>query len=163
MYAPPGWPAAAADFLPREDEPPRALFFASNRALPLLPRRYVERARLPSAFPDIVLAQGFPDDAVLVWALEESARRPLAGEYPPIDRDWPERGDFRPVEIATKPAPHVRWLVASGEWMGHRFSVWIARGPAASNADLELAFRSAGTLAVSGCDRGVGDPCVETR
>ena len=160
MRAPPGWAAAAAEFRPHEDPPPRALFFASNRPLPLLPSRHVERARMPGDFPDLVLAHGFPDDAVLVWALEESEGRPLAGEYPPIDRDWPSREDFRRVEIATKPAPQVRWLVASGEWMGHRFSVWIARGPDASREDIELALTAAGTLAVSGCDRGVGARCT---
>ena len=162
MRAPPGWPAAGAEFDSAADAPPRALFFASNRPLPLLPRRLVERARLPGHFPGLVLAHGFPDDAVLLWVLEESSRRPLAKLFPPIDRTWPEPADFRPVEIATKPAPHVRWLVSSGEWMDHRFSVWIARGPAASREDLDLALTAAGTLAVSGCDRGVGAACAGT-
>ena len=135
----------------------------NGHPLPLLPQRLVDRARLPGHFPDLVLAHGFPDDAVLLWVLEESSRRPLAREFPPIDRDWPGRADFRPVEIATKPAPHVRWLVASGEWMGHRFSVWIARGPTASADDLDLALTAARTVAVSGCDRGVGPRCAEPR
>jgi hypothetical protein len=164
MRAPPGWAAAPARFSPAEEPRPRTLFFAANGPLFGLPARLErEQQRLPAPLPSAAVANDFSRDGVLLWVVEEGESRTLARRFPPIDRDWPRRADFEAVEIVTEPNPELRWLVAAGEFRGHRFSVWIARGPAASAADLALALRSAATVAVSGCDRGVGARCVETR
>jgi hypothetical protein len=164
MRAPPRWAAAAAGFSPADERRPRTLFFASNRPLFGLPATLQREPReLPRPLPGAALANGFPADGVLVWVVEEADPPWLAERFAPIDSAWPGRTDFEPVEIATKADPDLLWLVAGGEFRGHRFSVWIGRGPTASEADLELALRSAGSLAVSGCDRGVGERCGETR
>jgi hypothetical protein len=164
MRAPPGWAAAPARFSPEDEQRPRTLFFAANRPLFGLPAQLEREARrLPEPLPSAAIANEFPRDGVLLWVVEEDDEQTLAQRFPPIDRDWPGREDFEPVEIATEPNPELRWLVAAGEFRGHRFSIWIARGPEASDSDVALAVESAATVAVSGCDRGVGARCEETR
>jgi hypothetical protein len=157
---PPGWPAAARS-PSRAAGRPRSLFFASNRPLVGLPERLAERAELPSPMPDAALANAFPPDGVLVWVLEEGREGEWhpARRFPAIGPDWPGRADFEPAESLTKPAAGVRWVSAAGSFGPHRFSVWIAAGPQARPSDLELAFESAATLAVSACGREAGETC----
>ncbi len=162
LRPPPGWAAAAAMFPPDTTPRPRALFFASSRPLFGLPSKLVPHIdSLPGPMPDAAVANQFPNDGVLLWIVEESARRPIGTRFVPIDRGWPRRDDFRPAEVLTKPAPEIRWLHAGGEWRGHRFSVWIASGPAANEEDRQLALKSAASLAVSGCGRDVIDDCAD--
>ena len=149
LRTPPGWPSAAGNPYGREGPYGPPLFFAANRPLVGLPSEPGSEADLPGPLPDNALANGFPPDGVLLWVLEDSGRQPLARDFAPIERDWPRRDDFEPVEIFTKPAPELRWLVAAGNLGGRRLSVWIARGPQASGADLSLALKSASTLALS--------------
>lgn len=129
LRTPPGWEARAEDA--------GQLFFAANRALTL-----TNAAR----------------DSVLLWVVEEEDGSGRAAQFPPIDHEWPREQHFKPTDAPTAAAPELRWLRAGGEWRGHRFSVWIASGPAAAEEDRQLAVKSAASLAVSGC-RGDGDGC----
>ncbi|MBA3366919.1 MAG: hypothetical protein H0U03_14250 [Actinobacteria bacterium] len=162
LRPPPGWAAAAAMFRPDKTPRPRPLFFASNRALFGLPPKLVPHMdELPGPMPSAALANEFPKDGVLLWILEESDRSQIGTRFGAIERGWPRPADFRPAHVLTKPAPEVRWLHAGGEWRGYRFSAWVASGPEASNKDQELALKSAGSLAVSGCWRDVIDDCPD--
>jgi hypothetical protein len=129
LRTPPGWAARS--------ETPRALFVAANRRL---------------ALPNV------PRDGVVLWVVEEDTRRPIDGDFPPIDHEWPREHHFRPTKAPTSAAQEVTWLRAGGEWSGHRFSVWIASGTDAAEEDRQLALKSAASLAVSGC-RGDGGDC----
>jgi hypothetical protein len=82
---------------------------------------------------------------VVLRVVEED--RHAEGEFRPIDHEWPREHHFRPAEAA----PGRRALRAGGEWQGHRFSVWIASDPDATEEDRQLALKSAASLAVSGC------------
>lgn len=160
LRPPPGWAAAAAGFRPEKTPRPRPLFFASNRPLFGLPRKFVPRVeQLPGPMPSVAVANQFPDDAVLLWVVEESDRWQIGKDFEPIERGWPRPEDFRPAEVLTKPAPEVGWLHAGGEWRGYRFSIWIGSSPQASEEDRQLALKSAASLAVSGCWRDVMDDC----
>lgn len=159
LRPPPGWPAAAALFRPAETPRPRALFFASNRPLYGLPSRFAPHVdRLSGPLPEPALANHFLADGVLLWVVEEGERPAVAAGFPPIGRNWPSRDDFE-SQAPPAVAPQVSWLRASGSFSGHRFSMWIATGPAADEGDVELAFKSAASLAVSGCWRDGFDDC----
>lgn len=160
LRPPPGWAAAAAMYRPGKTPRPRAFFFASNRPLFGLPDRLVERVgRLPPS-PAWAVANDLPADAVLLWVTEEE-KGGESDEFPAIGRDWPGEDDFRPVEILTKSNPDVRWRRAGGSFRGYRFFVLIATGPAAAQADVELALKSAASLAISDCWRDVIDDCPD--
>jgi hypothetical protein len=160
LRPPPGWAAAAAMFPPDKTPRPRTLFFTSNRPLFGLPDRLVERLdRLPPD-PSWAVANDFPADGVLLWVTEEE-KGGASGEFPAIDRGWPGEDGFRPVELLTKPNPDVRWRRAGGSFRGYRFSILIGAGPDAAQADVELALKSAASLAVSGCWRDVFDDCPD--
>jgi hypothetical protein len=159
LRPPPGWSAAAAMFPPEKTPRPRPLFFASNRPLSGLPQKLVPYVdELPGPFPARALAS-FPPDGVLVWALEEQKGGPSA-QFPQIGRVWPARADFEQAE-APATSPGVRWLRAGGSFRGYRFSVWVATGLEANDADLALALKSAESLAVSGCWRERFDDCPD--
>lgn len=158
MRPPPGWAATAAMFPPATASRPRSLFFAANRPLFGLPKRLVPYVELLPPSPSWSVANEFPRDGVLVWVREEE-KGGASGEYPAIDRTWPADDDFEPVELLTKPNPELRWLRAGGSFRGYRFSVLIGAGPDATPADLELASKSAATLAVSGVCREDGSDC----
>jgi len=111
--------------------------------------------------PSAAVANQFPEDGVLLWVVEESDRWQIGKDFEPIDRGWPRADSFKPAEVLTKPAPEVRWLHAGGVWRGYRFSIWIGSGPEASEEDRQLALKSAGSLAVSGCWRDVIDDCPD--
>ena len=152
LRTPPGWPAAPTTS-PRRYSRPRSLFFASNVRLPGLapaPARS-ERAprRLPAPFPAAAL-DGLPDAGVLLWFLEEAKGGPSA-DFPAIHRSWPTAQDFRLAQDGPASRwPRLRWeragIAARG---GHRFSLWVISGPAASDADRALAHKSAAALAFS--------------
>ncbi len=162
LRPPPGWAATAAMFPVDKTPRPRALFFASNRPLFGLPPKLVPYVdELPGPMPSAAVANQFPQDGVLLWVVEESARWQIGKDFKPIDRGWPRQDDFQPAEVLTKPAPDVRWLHAGGEWRGYRFSIWIGSGPEASEEDRQLALKSAASLAVSGCWRDVIDDCPD--
>jgi hypothetical protein len=156
---PPDWAAASAMYRPGKTPRPRPLFFASNRPLPGLPHRLDQHVGgLPAPFPDEAVA-GFPDDGVLVWALEEE-KGGISAAFPAIGRDWPAQGDFIEADAPTT-SPGVSWSRAGGSFRGYRFSVWVAAGARAVEADLELALKSARSLAVSGCWRDRLDDCPD--
>lgn len=161
LRPPPGWPGAAVNYRTRR---PHLLFFVSNRPLWGLPRTLVPRVDDPAAGDEVVptgaLANEFPSDGVVLFVLEEAPGGPPA-EFPPIGRGWPARADFGPGEMATEPAPELRWLKAAGSFAGFRFSVWIGRAPRASDRDLALALKSAASLALSGCRRDADDDCPD--
>jgi hypothetical protein len=156
---PPDWAAASAMYRPGATPRPRPLFFASNRPLPGLPPRLVQHADgLPAPFPNDALA-GFPDEGVLVWALEEE-KGGISAAFPAIGRAWPAQDDFIDAEAPTT-SPGVSWSRAGGSFRGYRFSVWVAAGALAGEADVELAVKSARSLAVSGCWRDRLDDCPD--
>lgn len=157
LRPPPNWPATAAMFPTGTTARPRALFFASDEPLAGLPARLVQYVNeLPGPFPAEALA-AFPADGVLVWVLEEEKGGP-SSTFPQIDRDWPGRDGFDNAVAPANAATELTWLRAGGSFRGYRFSVWIAAGPNATDSDLELARKSAASLAVSGCGRdGVPD------
>lgn len=160
LRPPPGWPATAAMFRSGTTPRPRPLFFASNRPLPGLPERLVRFVHeLPGPFPAQALA-AFPSDGVLLWVLEDEKGN-ASPQFPPIGRRWPKRADFRETDAPTRAPPGVRWLRTGGSFNGYRFSLWIAAGPQASDDDLELALKSAASLAVSGCWREAADDCPD--
>lgn len=162
LRPPPGWAATAAMFPVDKTPRPRPLFFASNRPLFGLPPKLVPHiAELPGPMPSAAVSNRFPEDGVLLWVVEESARWQIGKDFKPIDRNWPRPDDFQPAQVLTEPAPEVRWLQAGGEWRGYRFSIWIGSGPEASEEDRQLAFKSAASLAVSGCWRDVIDDCPD--
>lgn len=164
LRPPPSWPGAALDYRPGKTSRPRLLFWASNLPLWGLPDKLVARMDEPvledNQFPTGALANEFPSDGVVLFVLEEPNGGP-PDEFPPIGRDWPARGDFEAAEIATEAAPQLKWLRAGGSFSGYRFSVWIGRAPRASDRDLGLAFKSAASLAVSGCWRDRYDDCPD--
>ena len=152
LRTPPGWTAATTTS-PRRYSRPRALFFASNARLPGLapaPARSVRAPRrLPAPLPTAAL-DGFPDDGVLLWFLEE-AKGGASADFPAIRRSWPRAEDFRLAQDGPASRwPRLRWeragIAARG---GHRFSLWVISGPAASDADRALAHKSATALAFS--------------
>jgi hypothetical protein len=150
LRPPPGWPAAAALFPTDTTAQPRPLFFTSNQPLPGLPQRLVPHVdELPGPFPTAALA-GLSPTGVLVWVLEEE-KGGASPEFPSIGRGWPSRDDFH--EARAPVAANAQWLRAGGSFRGYRFSVWVAAGADASEADLALAEKSARSLAVSGCSR----------
>lgn len=163
LRTPSGWPGAAVDYRPGRTPRPRLLFFASNRPLRGLPKKLVSRMDEPTGqdlLPTEALSYEFPPDGVVVFVLEEAPGKASA-EFPPIGREWPNRSDFRPAEIATAAAPELRWLRARGAFSGFRFSVWIGRAAQASDRDVGLAMKSAASLAVSGCWRDRYDDCPD--
>lgn len=154
------WAAAAALFPPEGTPRPRALFFASNQPLLGLPRRLVPYIdELPCPFPAEALA-GFPSDGILLWVLEEK-KGDASYRFPSIGRDWPAREQFLEAGAPTNATADLRWLRVGGSFRGYRFSAWIAAGPEANDADLDLAFKSTRSLAVSGCGRDVIDDCAD--
>jgi hypothetical protein len=160
LRPPPGWAAAAAMFPPGKTPRPRTLFFAGNRPLSGLPDRLVPHVdKLPRS-PSSAVANDFPADGVLLWVTEED-KGGESPEFSRIGRGWPSRGDFRPAELFTQPNPELRWLRAGGSFRGYRFSVLIGIGPEASRPDIDLALKSAASLAVSGCWRDVIDDCPD--
>jgi hypothetical protein len=167
LRPPPGWPGAAVDYRPGQTPRPRLLFFTSNLPLWGLPKKLVARMDelppLDQPLPIGALANDFPSDGVIVWVVEEGRKGEWTLEtgFAPITRDWPSRADFEHAEIATKPAPELRWVSAGGSFRGYRFSVWIGRGPRAREQDFELALKSAASLAVSGCWRDAYDDCPD--
>jgi hypothetical protein len=122
LRVPPGWVAGA--------EKPSPLFFAANGPMTLA---------------------NAPRDGVLLWIVEEDSRKPIEGDFLPIDHQWPREHHFEPAGEPTRAAPWLRWLRAGGQWRGHHFTVWIASGPDAAEEDRQLALKSAASLAVSGC------------
>lgn len=158
MRAPPGWAAAAAMLPPAGTPTPRSLFFAANRPLFGLPEKLVPRVELLPPWPSWAIANDFPGDGVLVWVREEE-KGGVSQDYPAIGREWPSARDFSTVETLTKPNPQLRWLRAAGSFRGYRFSVLIGAGPDATEADRELALKSAASLAVSGVCREDGSDC----
>jgi hypothetical protein len=92
---------------------------------------------------------------VVLRVVEEG--RHAKGEFRAIDHAWPREHHFRPVEAP----PGLRSLRAGGEWQGHRFAVWIASGPDATEEDRQLALKSAASLAVSGCRPDGRNRCGE--
>jgi hypothetical protein len=167
LRPPPGWPGAAVDYRPGKTPRPRLLFFTSNLPLWGLPKKLVahmdEPSPLDQPFPIGALATDFPPDGVIIWVVEEGRKGEwsLENSFAPITRGWPSRDDFEPTEIATEPAPELRWMSAGGSFRGHRFSVWIGQGPRANRKDFELALKSAASLAVSGCWRDAYDDCPD--
>ena len=159
LRPPPGWAASASRYTAGESRRPRSLFFASNRPLAGLPSALAEAAELPSPLPDSALADDFPEDAILLWVVEE--RREGGGGFPAIDAAWPGRDDFQPAAAPTEGPSDVRWLRARGAFRGYRLSVWIASRPRATKADRQLAFKSAASLALSGCRRDGIDDCAD--
>jgi hypothetical protein len=81
--------------------------------------------------------------------------------FPPIARGWP-RDELREAEPPIKAASGLWWLRAGGSFRGYRFSVWIAAGLQARDDDMELARRSAASVAVSGCWRDASDDCGDS-
>jgi hypothetical protein len=162
LRPPPGWPATAAMFRPGTTPRPRPLFFAGNRPLPGLPRKLVPYVlgELPGPFPSSALA-AFPSDAVLLWVVEEE-RGDASAQFPTIGRVWPKRADFRESDAPAQAPAGLHWLRAGGSFRGYRFSLWIAYGAQASQNDVELAFKSAASLAVSACGRDRLDDCSDS-
>jgi hypothetical protein len=161
LRPPPGWAAAAAMFPPDKTARPRPLFFASNRPLRGLPSTFVRFVdELPGPFPAMALGDGFPPDGVLLWVLEEE-KGDASAAFPPIGRGWPARDDLRQVAAPRGTADQLRWLRTGGSFRGYRFSVWIAAGPQASEADLAFASKNSESLAVSGCGRDRFDDCPD--
>jgi hypothetical protein len=152
IRTPPRWPAAVATS-PRRYSRPRALFFASNLALPGLapapPRSARKARRLPSPFPTPAL-DAFPDNGILLW-VREDPKGPASDTFPPLPRRrWPQADDFQRVQ--TGPArrwPQLRWERAAGEEQRHRFSVWVISAPGAIESDRALARKAAAALALS--------------
>lgn len=152
MRAPPGWPAAATTS-PRRYRRPRTLFYAAERRLPGLPdasqRSEREPRRLPSPWPLRALRR-FAADDVLLWVREER-KGPASARFVPLPRrEWPRAEDFRAVRGG--PAgrwPGVLWQRAAAARDGHRFSVWVIRGPRATERGRALARKAAAALAFS--------------
>jgi hypothetical protein len=160
LRPPPGWAAAAAIFPPDGTPRPRTLFFAANRPLFGVPHRLVPHVDELPPSPSSAVARDFPRDGVLLWVTEEETGG-VSHEFSPIHPGWPSRDDFRRAELVAKPNPELRWLRAGGSFRGYRFSVLIGSGPEARPADVELALKSAASLAVSGCWRDVIDDCPD--
>ena len=153
LRVPPQWHGAAAPYRPGETPRPRLLLQTSNHAL-------AGRPAGDDLVPTGALAD-LPPDGVVVLVVEEARQGP--GEFPAIGRDWPARSDFTRGEMATEPAPELKWLHAQGSFAAYRFTVWIGRAAEASERDLALAFKSAASLALSGCWRDDHDPdCPES-
>jgi hypothetical protein len=145
LRSPPGWRGAAVMFPPETTRRPRPLFFAANLELPDL-----ETTR-PAALPAL------PAAAVVVWVVEEE-RGAASPEFRAIRAGWPARDDFARVAVSGSSLDVRR---AGGSFGGYRFSVWIASGQRATDADRRLAFESAASLALSGCWRDVIDDCPD--
>jgi hypothetical protein len=145
LRPPPGWRAAAVMFPPETTPRPRPLFFTANVELPDL-----ETTR-PTGLPAL------PRGAVVLWVVEE-AKGGASAEFPAIGAEWPAREDFARV-AASGSSLDVRR--AGGSFEGYRFSVWIASGERSSDADRQLAFKSAASLALSSCWRDVIDDCPD--
>lgn len=160
LRTPPGWAAASARVEPGKTPRPRPIFFASNRPLSGLPSEQSLYEVLPSPFPEHAVVQDFPADGVLLWILEEQPGEASEG-YEAMGPEWLRPDDFHPAEILTKANPEVRWLRARGSWYGYRFSLWVGSGPAATDRHLDLALKSAASLAVSGCMRDSLTECPD--
>ncbi len=143
MRVPPGWNAGTTTS-PRRYARPRSLLFASSRPLASLPR---SAKRTPRRLPTDIPAGELAADGVLLWVREER-KGPASPAYPTL------RQNFRVVDRG----PGLRWERAGVHANGNRFSLWVVSGPAASDADRELARKAATTFAFS--TGGVRDrPC----
>ncbi len=143
LRVPPGW-AAGTTTSPRRYPRPRSLFFASSTRLASLPRATTRRSprRLPSAIP----GGDLPADGVLLWVREERDG-PASPAFPPrSDGVWPRPSDFQEVDRGQG----LRWERAGTRSGGHRFSIWVVSGAAATEADRVLARKAAATFAYSG-------------
>ncbi len=141
LRVPPGW-SAGVTTSPRRYARPRSLLFASSHALNNLPPR---AKRTPRRLPDRIPATELEPDGVLLWIREER-KGPAAPAFPPLPkRLWPAPEDFHAVDRA----PGVRWERAGATAGRHRFTIWIASGLAASEADRELARKAAATFGFS--------------
>ena len=134
LRVPPGW-SAGTTTSPRRYARPRSLMFASSHTLAGLPR---QAKRTPRHLPTPVPASELAADGVLLWVREERKGR-ASPAYPTL------RQDFRAVDRG----PGLRWERAGVHANGNRFSLWIVSGPAASDADRELARKAATTFAYS--------------
>ena len=135
LRVPPGW-SAGTTTSPRRYARPRSLLVASSHPLASVPRR-AKRAprRLPAGIPVGELAA----DGVLLWVREERKG--------PASPSFPKSGppDFRSIDRG----PGLRWERAGLHAGASRFSLWVVSGPAASDADRELARKAATTFAFS--------------
>jgi hypothetical protein len=160
LRPPPGWAAAAAMFPPDKTSRPRdALLRRQPAALRAAGPARASRRQAPS-LALVAVANDFRSDGVLLWVTEED-KGGESLEFSEIDGDWPSRADFRPAELFTQPNPELRWLRAGGSFRGYRVSVMIGIVPGASPPDVELALKSAASLAISGCWRDVIDDCPD--
>jgi hypothetical protein len=149
LRTPPRWPAATTTS-PRRYPRPRALFFASSRRLrDLPPRRQRAPRRLAGRLPERAL-DAFPADAVLLWIIE-GRKGAASTAFPALPaRAWPQDEDFAPFHGGPAQRwPALSWERAATSSGGHRFSIWIVSGPAATQADRELARKSAASFAFS--------------
>ena len=138
LRIPPGW-SAGTTTSPRRYARPRSLLFASSHTLASLPRR---ATRTPRRLPPDIPAGELAADGVLLWVREER-KGPASAAFPAPS--GPGRPDFRAVERE----PGLRWERAGVYANRNRFSLWIVSGPAASDADRELARKAAETFAFS--------------
>jgi hypothetical protein len=114
-----------------------------------MPEKLVPHVDALPPSPASAVANEFPSDGVLLWITEEENEGGVPGEFTRIDGGWPSRSDFGPTELFAQPNDDVRWLRSGGSFRGYRFSVLIGIGPEASRPDIELALKSAASLAVS--------------
>jgi hypothetical protein len=138
LRVPPGW-SAGATTSPRRYLRPRSLLFVSSARLRSLPP---VAKRAPHRLPDRIPAGDLAPDGVLLWIREER-NGPATPDFPARPNGaWPGPADFHPVDRG----PGLRWERAGTHSGGHRFSIWIASGPAASDADRALARKAATTF-----------------
>jgi hypothetical protein len=141
LRVPPGW-SASATTSPRRYRRPRALLFVSKTPLPAVPAR---ASRTPRRLPDRIPTGDLPPDGVLVWVREERTG-PASPAFPPRPRGtWPRPEDFQGIDRGQG----LRWERVGFRSGGHRFSIWIVSGAAASEADRDLARKAAATFGFS--------------
>ncbi len=132
MHVPPGW-ASGTLAVPRRIHRPRLLFYAATAPLPGWQRGRRERLGTPRE----------PGTSGVVLWVAEHHRGPTSARYPSLREDpFKDRAAFQPWGASSQRA--------RGGWRGYRFSVTITAGERATAGDVERAYESAASIALSG-------------
>jgi hypothetical protein len=132
MHVPPGWTSGVLD-VPRRIHRPRLLFYAATEPVASWTRGRRERL----GHPREPATRG-----VAVWVTEHLPGR-VSKRYPSLrEAPFKHRTAFQPWGVSSRRA--------GGAWRGYRFSVTITAGEDAAPEDVERAYQSAASVALSG-------------